>query len=73
MQVAAPAYGILLDDWGDEFLAGGTIALKFVGMVVDDETVVADVEIDPGSGAAAITVACGDRIAVVGHATRGER
>ena len=73
MQVAAPAYGILLDEWGDDFLASGTIELKFVGMVVDDETVDADVEIDSGSGAAAISDACGDRIVVVGHATRGER
>src|SRR3981081_4789531 len=39
MQVAGPAYGILLDAWGEEFLAHGEMELKFVGMVVDGETV----------------------------------
>ena len=72
MQTAAPAYGLLLDEWGDGFLAGGTIELKFVGMVVDDETVDAEVELDAASGGATITVTCGDRTAVVGHATLGE-
>ena len=33
MQVAGPAYGLLLDEWGDDFLAHGTIELKFVGLV----------------------------------------
>ena len=69
MQVAGPAYGLLLDEWGDDFLARGSIELKFVGMVVDGETVDATVTTsDPDS--AAITVASGDRTAVVGTATR---
>ena len=72
MQAAAPAYGLLLDEWGDGFLASGTIELKFVGMVVDDETVDADVALDGGTGGATITVTCGDRTVVVGRATRGE-
>ena len=73
MQAAAPAYGLLLDEWGDGFLAGGTIELKFVGMVVDDETVDADVELnaDSDSDSATISVSVGDRAVVVGHATRG--
>ena len=71
MQAAAPAYGLLLDGWGDDFLAGGTIELKFVGMVVDDETVDADVEIDADASSATINVSVGDRAVVVGHATRG--
>ena len=33
MQVAGPAYGLLLDAWGEDFLAHGTIELKFVGRV----------------------------------------
>ena len=33
MQVAGPAYGLLLDAWGEEFLAHGAIELKFVGIV----------------------------------------
>ena len=71
MQAAAPAYGLLLDEWGVDFLASGTIELKFVGMVVDDETVDADVEIDGDSGSAVIGVLVDDRTVVVGHATRG--
>ena len=73
MQAAAPAYGLLLDEWGDGFLAGGTIELKFVGMVVDDETVDAEVELDADSNSATIIVAVGDRTVVVGHATRTTR
>jgi acyl dehydratase len=50
MQVAGPAYGVLLDEWGEEFLEHGEIELKFVGMVMDGETVDAAVTID-GDGA----------------------
>src|SRR3981189_3364827 len=46
MQVAGPAYGILLDAWGEEFLAHGEMELKFVGMVVDGETVDAAATVD---------------------------
>lgn len=73
MQAAAPAYGLLLDEWGEDFLASGTIELKFVGMVVDDETVEAEVELTPDFGSATISVAVDDRTVVVGHATQGER
>ena len=73
MQVAGPAYGLLLDEWGDDFLAHGSIELKFVGMVVAGETVDATVTItDPDSDAdsATITVVSGDHTAVVGAASR---
>jgi acyl dehydratase len=46
MQVAGPAYGVLLDEWGEEFLEHGEIELKFVGMVLDGETVDAAVTIE---------------------------
>ncbi len=46
MQVAGPAYGLLLERWGDDFLAHGTIELKFVSPVVDGETVDARVDAD---------------------------
>lgn len=46
MQVGAPAYGVLLDAWGDDFLAGGELRWKFVGMVLEDEVVVGRVEVD---------------------------
>ena len=67
MQVAGPAYGILLDAWGEELLANGTVQLKFVGIVTDGETVEATVE-QTGRDAT-ITVTCGDRTAVVGNAS----
>lgn len=68
MQAAAPAYGLLLDAWGDDWLDHGVLELKFVGMVVDGQTVDADVETE--SDTATITVTVGDRTAVVGTATR---
>ena len=71
MQVAGPAYGLLLDEWGDEWLATGTIELKFVGRVLAEETVEAHVDL-AGDGAT-ITVGGLDdgSTRVVGRATRG--
>jgi acyl dehydratase len=66
MQVAGPAYGLLVDAWGEEFLAHGTLTLKFVGLVTDGETV--DATVDDADGDASITVTCGDRTVVVGNA-----
>lgn len=68
MQVGAPAYGLLLDEWGEEFLASGTLELKFVGVVVDGET--ADAAVDIAGARATITVTSGENTAVVGTATR---
>jgi hypothetical protein len=70
MQVAGPAYGLLLDAWGEEFLAHGTIELKFVGVATDGETVEARVE--PGTDDATIEVEnlTGGRTSVVGRAVR---
>jgi len=70
MQVAGPAYGLLLDAWGEEFLSHGTIELKFVAACTDGETVIATVE--PGELEATIEVenSSSGRVAVVGHATR---
>jgi acyl dehydratase len=67
MQVAGPAYGLLLEAWDEEFLTHGTLTLKFLGMVTDGETVEATV--DDADGDASITVTCGDRTAVVGNAS----
>ena len=67
MQVAGPAYGLLLEAWGEEFLAHGTLTLKFVGMVTDGETVEATVT--DADGDASITVTSGDRTTVVGNAS----
>ena len=71
MQVAGPAYGLLLDEWGEDFLASGTLDLKFVGIVTDDETVDAEVTMneDLAPNTATITVTSGERTAVVGTAS----
>lgn len=72
MQVAAPAFGLLLDEWGDDFLAHGIIELKFVGMVVEGETVVAVVDTDATIDATiTVTSAATGRVAVIGSARRG--
>jgi acyl dehydratase len=69
MQVAAPAYGLLLDEWGDEFVARGTIELKFVGMVTGGETVSASVEIcESDTAQLTVTSTTTGRTAVVGTA-----
>jgi acyl dehydratase len=56
VQVAGPAYGLLLDEWGEAFLAHGTFECTFVGMVTDGHDVTASVELDArtdaGTGAA---------------------
>jgi acyl dehydratase len=70
MQVAAPAYSVLLDAWGDEFLAHGVIELKFVGMVLEDETVVAAVDAGEDDATIEVTDTTNGRTAVVGTASR---
>jgi len=68
MQVSGPAYGILLEEWGEDFLAHGELELKFVGRVVEGDTADATVAVD--GDAASIEVRNGDRTAVVGTARR---
>jgi acyl dehydratase len=52
-QVTGPAYGLLLDTWGEEFLAAGELDVRFVGMTVAGETVTATVTF-PGAAATAV-------------------
>jgi acyl dehydratase len=70
MQVAGPAYGMLLDEWGEEFLAHGEIDLKFVGMVVDGETVDAAVTVDGDEAELEVVNRERQRVAAVGRARR---
>jgi acyl dehydratase len=56
MQSFGPAYGLLLDEWGEDFLAHSTIELKFVGMVVEGDTVEAEVTVEGDGDDAAIEV-----------------
>ena len=69
VQIAGPAYGMLLDEWGEAFLAQGEIDLRFVGMVVAGETIEATVSTDD-EGKATIDVVnrTSGRVAAVGSA-----
>ena len=70
VQVAGPAYGALLDEWGEEFLAHGELDCRFVGMVTDGDHVTAHIDI---SGAGATFEVANDttgRTAVIGTARR---
>lgn len=69
MQVAGPAYGLLLDRWGEDFLAHGELELTFVGMVVEDETVEAQVTAVGDTAELTVTTA-GGAIAAFGRARR---
>jgi hypothetical protein len=72
-QVCGPAYGVLLDAWGKEFLERGTFAAHFVGMVVDGQTVETLVAHDgaEGDGHARFEVRDDqDRVAAFGTARR---
>jgi acyl dehydratase len=70
MQVAGPAYGLLLDEWGDEWLTRGTIELAFVGMVTADETVEARVEVNGDAATVTVTGVGDGQVRVVGRAAR---
>jgi acyl dehydratase len=70
VQVAGPAYGALLDAWGEAFLAGGEIDCRFVGMVTEDQTVTARVTIDHDRATIEVTNETTHTTAVVGSARR---
>jgi acyl dehydratase len=71
MQVVGPAYSVLLDEWGEEFLDHGEVELKFVGMVMDGETVDATVAIDGDRAEVQVVNRDRERTAAVGRASRG--
>jgi acyl dehydratase len=73
VQVVGPAYGMLLEEWGEDFLAHGEIDLRFVGMVVAGDTIVAKVEVASDLEGATIEVVntTAGRVAAVGQARRG--
>lgn len=70
VQVAGPAYGVLLDEWGDDFLAHGELDLRFLSPVYADATVEATVEVDGDTAELRVTEAGAARDAVVGTARR---
>jgi acyl dehydratase len=69
MQVAGPAYGLLLDAWGEDLLAHGTVELKFVAACTDGETVEASVDIDGPEATIIVENTTRGRTAVVGTAS----
>lgn len=72
LQVAGPAYGELLDAWGEDFLARGEIDIKFVGVVMAGDTVAAHVEIGDKRATFEVVNESADRVAVVGDASVGD-
>jgi acyl dehydratase len=70
VQAAGPAYGALLDAWGDDFLAHGEIEMRFVGTVLAGESVEAAVDIDADTATFEVVNTATTRTAVVGAARR---
>lgn len=70
VQAAGPAYGALLDAWGEEFLAHGEIEMRFVGIVLAGDTVDARVDVDGDTATFAVENTTRSRTAVVGNARR---
>jgi acyl dehydratase len=68
--VIGPAYGALLDAWGDTFLEHGEIDVKFVGVVMAEEEIITDVAIDDGTAKISVENASTGRTAAVGEARR---
>jgi acyl dehydratase len=67
-QVSGPAYGLLLDAWGEDFLAHGSLDVRFVGMTLAGDTVTATV--DAADADATIEVTNKASVVVVGTAHR---
>jgi hypothetical protein len=61
---------MLLDEWGEDFLARGEVELKFVGMVLDDQTVDARVTIDGDEATLEVSNRDTEQVTVVGSARR---
>ena len=73
MQAAGPAFGVLLDAWGEEFLFHGEIDLRFVGLVLAGDTVEARVGVDVGEDGTAtfeVVNTSAGHTAVAGRARR---
>jgi acyl dehydratase len=69
-QVTGPAYGLLLDAWGEDFLAHGSLDVKFVGVTLAGDTVVAIVTTDDDTATIEVRNDTRDATAVAGDAHR---
>ena len=72
-QVCGPAYGALLDRWGESFLDHGSLDLRFVGMAVDNDCVRATVEIDGATASITVDNTSAGRTAALGSAVLDHR
>ena len=72
MQVAGPAYAVLLEAWGDEFLARGELDMRFTGVVLAGDAIEARVDFDDNGAHAgfAVTNVARGLVAVAGTAHR---
>lgn len=70
MQAAGPAYGELLDAWGEAFLEHGEFELRFIGVVYAGDTVTANVELDGDTASIGVHNDTAGHTAVVGTARR---
>jgi acyl dehydratase len=73
MQVAGPAFGVLLDAWGDGWLDDGALELRFVAMVREDDTVRAEVDVDGDVATINVRGVPDGVVRVVGQAWRRAR
>ena len=69
-QVCGPAYAALLDVWGADFLDHGELDVRFVGMAVDFDELVAVVEITGADASIAVANETAGCSAAVGTARR---
>lgn len=55
-QASGRAFGQLLEAWGEEFLAHGSLDLKFVGMVIGGDEIETTVDFDADATSATVNV-----------------
>ncbi len=70
MQAAGPAYALLVDAWGESFLAYGEIEMRFVGVVLAGEAVRASVDLGDHDATFDVENTTKGHRAVVGRATK---
>jgi acyl dehydratase len=70
VQIAGPAYNLLLDEWGEDFLAHGEIELRFVGMVVAGDSIDVGVVVTDEGAAIQVENTSSGKTAAVGTAFR---
>jgi len=70
MQAAGPAYGMLLDAWGETFLDHGEFDVRFIAPVYAGDTVHAEIAITNDTADIVVANDSAGRDAVVGSARR---